>query len=47
MTIARDIDPNYGEYLDKARKVGVEVIAFNCRLSPKAITVSKPVEFLG
>ena len=47
MAIARDIDPTYGEALDKARKSGVEVIAFNCKLTPKEINVAKPVEFLG
>ena len=47
MTIARDIDPNYGEVLDNARRAGVEVVAFNCKLTSKAITVAKPVEFLG
>ena len=47
MAIARDIDPTYGEALDKARKSGVEVVAFNCKLTPKEINVAKPVEFLG
>ena len=47
MAIARDIDPAYGEALDKARKSGVEVIAFNCKLTPKEINVAKSVEFLG
>ncbi len=47
MTISRDIDPNYGEVLDNARRAGVEVVAFNCKLTSKAITVAKPVEFLG
>ena len=47
MTIARDIDPYYGKALDNARSAGVEVIAFNCKLTSKAITVAKQVEFLG
>ena len=47
MTIARDIDPNYGEALDNARRAGVEVVAFNCKLTSKAITVAKPVELFG
>ena len=47
MTISRDIDPNYGEVLDNARRAGVEVVAFNCKLTSKAITIAKPVEFLG
>ena len=47
MTIARDLDPHYGEALDKARRAGVEVVAFNCKMSTNAITVAKPVELLG
>ena len=47
MTISRDIDPNYGEVLDNARRAGVEVVAFNCKLTSKAITVAKAVEFFG
>ena len=47
MAIARDIDPTYGEALDKARKSGVEVVAFKCKLTQKEIKVAKPVEFLG
>jgi len=47
MTIARDIDPTYGDTLDKARKAGVEVIAYNCKLTSKAITVADTVDFLG
>ena len=47
MTISRDIDPNYGEVLDNARRAGVEVVAFNCKLTPKEINIAKPVEFLG
>ena len=46
MTIARDIDSTYGESLDTARTSGVEVLAYNCKLSPKMIKVADPVEFL-
>ncbi len=45
MVIARDIDPTYGEALDKALKAGVEVIAYNCKLTSKAINIADPVEF--
>ena len=47
MTIARDIDPKYGEALDEAREAGVEVFAFNCKLTSNGITVANPVKFLG
>ena len=46
MTIARDIDPTYGKALDAARASGVEVLAYNCRLSPKMIKVADPVDFV-
>ena len=46
MTIARDIDATYGESLDTARGAGVEVLAYNCKVSPKMIKVADPVEFL-
>jgi sugar fermentation stimulation protein A len=47
VTIARDIDPEYGKALDKARKRGVEIVAYGCKLTTQAITVAKPLEFLG
>ena len=46
MMIARDIDATYGESLDTARAAGVEVLAYNCKLSPKMIKVADPVEVL-
>ncbi|MBT6093519.1 MAG: DNA/RNA nuclease SfsA [Rhodospirillaceae bacterium] len=46
VTIARDIDPAYGEALDKARAMGVEILAYGCKLTPEGITLAKPVEFL-
>ncbi|MEK9724822.1 MAG: DNA/RNA nuclease SfsA [Rhodospirillaceae bacterium] len=45
VTIARDIDPAYVEALDKARKAGVEVLAYNCKLSTTAIAIDKRVDF--
>ena len=47
VTIARDIDPEYGKALDKARKLGVEIVAYGCKLTPQAVTVAKPLDFLG
>ncbi len=47
MTIARDIDAAYADALDKAKKIGVEVVAFNCKVTTKAINVSRSVEFLA
>ena len=47
VTIARDIDPAYGEALDKARAQGVEVLAYGCKLTPKDIRVAGRLDFLG
>jgi len=46
-TIATDIDPDYADALRKALKVGVEVLCYDCTLSPEAITINRPlpVEF--
>jgi sugar fermentation stimulation protein A len=42
--LARDIDPGYGAAFDKARGLGVEAIAYRCRISPAEIAVDKPVK---
>jgi sugar fermentation stimulation protein A len=46
VTIARDIDPAYGEALDAARKAGVEILAYGCTLTSKEIKIAKPLTFL-
>lgn len=43
ITLARDIDPIYGEAFDRAIAVGVEVLAYRCKLSPDGIAVDKKV----
>jgi sugar fermentation stimulation protein A len=47
VALARDIDPNYGEAFDRARKAGVEVIAYRCAISETEITVAGEVPVLG
>lgn len=47
VTIARDIDPEYGKALDAAKKAGVEIVAYGCTLTPDEIKVAKPLRFLG
>ena len=47
VTIARDIDPEYGLALDKARAEGVEIVAYGCKLTSQAITVAKALPFFG
>ncbi len=44
---ARDIDPNYGIAFDRARKAGVEAIAYKCAISETEIIVADPVPVLG
>ena len=43
MALARDIDPAYAAAFDHARQSGVEMIAYDCRLSLEEIVVGKKV----
>jgi sugar fermentation stimulation protein A len=43
LTLARDIDPGYGEAFDAARAAGVEILAYRCRLSREEIVIDKRV----
>jgi len=43
-TVAADIDPTYAQALSAARKAGVEVMAYTCRLTPEEIVVTHPVD---
>jgi sugar fermentation stimulation protein A len=45
--LARDIDAAYGEAFDRARKAGVEAIAYRCAISETEITVADAVPVLG
>ena len=49
MSLARDIDPDYGEAFDKAVGRGVEALAYRCSVSPEEVTVTGriPIEDLG
>ena len=44
--IAADIDPTYAAALTDARQSGVEVITFDCALSPQAVQLGRPLSFL-
>jgi len=46
MALARDIDPVYGEAFDEARKAGVEMLAYRCRLSTQSIEVEYSIPIL-
>ena len=45
--VAADIDPVYAEALAEARTRGVEAICYACALTPQAIEVMKPLEFVS
>ncbi len=42
-TLAGDLDPAYSEAFRQALSVGVEAMAFSCRMSPDEITLDKAV----
>jgi len=42
-TFARDIDPTYASAYDRARRAGVEAIAYRCAVARDAIALSGPV----
>ena len=44
-TIAADIDPAYAAGLAAAAAAGVEVMAFDCRISPREITLGRALPF--
>ncbi|WP_420348946.1 DNA/RNA nuclease SfsA [Pelagibius sp.] len=41
--VARDIDPHYGEALDRARAQGVEVLCYSCEVSPEGVALDAPL----
>ena len=45
-TIAADIDPAYKAALDRALKVGVEVLCYGCTLNTEKIEISKSLKLL-
>ncbi len=45
--LARDVDPTYGAAFDRARAAGVEMLAYDCRLTPEEITLGQPVPVIG
>ncbi len=47
VALARDIDTAYGKAFDKARKAGVEAIAYRCVISETEIAVAGAVPVLG
>ena len=45
VTLAEDIDPTYAAAFDAALAAGVEVLAYDCQISPQSITLGKPLPF--
>lgn len=45
--LARDIDPAYAAAFDRARKAGVEAIAYRCAIAREGISVSERVSISG
>jgi len=43
LTLARDVDPVYGEAFDAAVSAGVEAVALSCKLSPSGIDVDRVI----
>ena len=41
--LARDIDPSYASAYDRARRAGIEAIAYGCAVARDAIALSGPV----
>lgn len=42
---AADLDPDYARALRQARRLGVEVLAWGCRLGPEEIVLERELEF--
>ncbi len=47
MSISRDLDPAYGAAFDDARAAGVEMLAYQCRLSVEEIAVTTQLPVIG
>jgi sugar fermentation stimulation protein A len=45
-TLARDIDGAYAAAFDRARAAGVECLCYACTVTPKGITVARPLTVL-
>lgn len=46
VTLADDIDPTYAAAFDIATEAGVQVLAYDCWISPQEILIGKPLPFI-
>ena len=46
-SLARDIDPAYGQAFDEAAQAGVEALVYMCELSPEGIEVTRRIPIAG
>ncbi len=46
VTLADDIDPTYATAFDAARAAGVQVLAYDCQISPQQITIRRALPFV-
>ena len=46
LSLAADIDGTYAAAFDQAREVGVEVMVFDCAISPDGVALRQPLAFL-
>lgn len=45
MTLAEDIDPTYAQAFRTARQAGVEVLCFDCQISPEGVALGQALPF--
>ncbi len=45
--LAADIDPAYAQAFAEASKQGVEVIAYDCQITPEQITLGRKLPFVA
>jgi sugar fermentation stimulation protein A len=46
-SVARDVDPGYAAAFDRARMLGVEVLAWRCNVTLDGIEIAAPVPIVG
>ena len=46
LSLAADIDPAYAAAFARARKAGVQVLAYDCAIDPKGVTLRRPMPFV-